>query len=67
MSLTAQKHQIRRALEAGERLTPMDALKRFRCFRLSARIYDLRQEGLAIEKELIAVGDSVVAEYRMQQ
>ena len=26
-------------------ITPMEALRKFRCLRLSARIYDLRQQG----------------------
>ena len=48
-----QAEEIRSALEAGERLTPLDALERFGCFRLGARIYDLRREGMKIESEMV--------------
>ena len=62
---TSQNAMIRAALEAGDRLTPLDALKRFGCFRLGARIYDLRREGMASEKRMVEVGDGKhVAEYR---
>ena len=44
-----QTQQILAALQAGEKLTPMDALNRFGCMRLGARIWDLRQEGYPIQ------------------
>jgi hypothetical protein len=31
-------------LVKGDRITPMDALMKYNCFRLSARIYDLRHD-----------------------
>lgn len=49
LSRETQEKRIRKALEAGDAITPMDALNRFGCFRLGARIYDLRQQGLPIE------------------
>ena len=39
----SQNAQILSALKNGERLTPLDALNRFGCFRLGARVYDLRK------------------------
>ena len=44
-----QTDAIRSFLLEGNSLTPIDALERFGCFRLAARIDDLRQEGLDIE------------------
>ena len=44
-----QNELIKQALERGETLTPLDALDRFGCFRLGARIYDLKKEGMAIQ------------------
>ena len=38
----SQNAQILSALKNGERLTPLDALIRFGCFRLSARINNLK-------------------------
>jgi hypothetical protein len=44
-----QNEQLRAALLAGRSLTPVDALRDFGCFRLAARVADLRREGLPIE------------------
>lgn len=63
--ITTQCRQIRKALESGERLTPLDALNRFGCFRLGARIYDLKKEGLPIVKDMVKRGNAYVAEYRL--
>jgi hypothetical protein len=49
----SQKDAIREYLESGKALTPIDALNMFGCFRLGARIHDLREEGLNIEMELV--------------
>lgn len=47
-----QNEQILAALRAGP-LTPLQALDRFGCFRLAARIGELRQSGHDIRKVLI--------------
>ncbi len=39
-----QKERIYQALRKGRTLTPHDALKEFGCFRLGARIFELRRE-----------------------
>lgn len=36
-------------LEAGHTITPLDALERFGCFRLSAQIFNLKKLGLEID------------------
>lgn len=48
-----QSDMILNALLAGETLTPLDALTKFRCMRLSGRIYDLKAKGYPIEMRLI--------------
>lgn len=40
----SQTERIKAALLAGETLTPLDALNRFGCFRLGARIWELRHK-----------------------
>lgn len=65
MDRQTQTTKIREALERGETLTPLDALNRFGCFRLGARIYDLKKEGMTITKEMVERGDTMVAEYRL--
>lgn len=39
----------------GRSITPLEALDAFGCFRLGARVYDLRKAGHLIERELIEV------------
>lgn len=51
METESQNKRIRKYLESGKSLTPLDALYQFGCFRLSARIYDLRDQGLRIKAE----------------
>lgn len=48
---TTQTAKIFRYLMQGRRLTQLEALQRFGCLRLSARIKDLRDYGYAIECE----------------
>jgi hypothetical protein len=47
----------------------MEALQLYGCNRLAARIYDLRQEGIEIERQMVEVdtraGPAEVAEYRI--
>ena len=45
----SQNEVIRAALLSGRSLTPLDALNEFGCFRLAARVADLRREGMDIE------------------
>jgi len=48
-----QNDKILRYLETHKKgITPMDALQKFGCFRLSARIADLKEAGFNIYREL---------------
>jgi hypothetical protein len=38
------KNQIRRALEAGKKITPLSALRDFNCMRLADVVFRLRKE-----------------------
>lgn len=63
----SQCNAIASALKAGARLTPLEALKRFGCLRLGARIADLRKRGMAITSTLVDVGDGKrVSEYKLE-
>lgn len=46
-------------------LTPMQALREFRCFRLGARIYDLKRKGHVIATKIIPIGKKHVARYSL--
>ena len=45
-----QMTQIKNVLDQGRHITPLDALNEFGCFRLAARIYDLKQDGYPVSK-----------------
>ena len=69
-SKQTQCDQILAWLKASNPITPLEALQRFSCMRLGARIYDLREAGHDIIKSTITVknrdGEECrVAEYRM--
>ena len=57
--------QILSALKKGQKLTPLDALRRFGCFRLGARIHELRSKGYAIET--LRFPEVPYATYRMKR
>ena len=66
MSETAsQSAQILRYLESGKTLTAKKAWTMFGCFRLAARIRDLRMMGHPINSERIQVRGKTVAQYSM--
>jgi len=59
-----QCDQILHLLKCGRRLTPLAALKLVGCFRLAARIADLRDRGYQIKTARKHLPDGkVVAEY----
>ena len=51
--MKSQNAMIREYLEAGHSITPIDALNMFGCFRLGARIADLKKEGMDIRTEIV--------------
>lgn len=64
----SQTADILAALRAGHALTPMDALDQFGCFRLAARIKEIRAEGHSILAEPVDLPNGKrVARYRMAQ
>ena len=54
------------ALKNGERLTPLDALKRYSCLSLSQRMGELRRAGWPIVVRMVEVNSrKKVAEYSL--
>ena len=51
--MKTQNQMIREHLEAGHKITPLEALNMFGCFRLGARIADLKKQGMHIETEIV--------------
>lgn len=63
----SQKQLIYNYLRSGKSLTPLQALVKFGCFRLGARIYDLKNDGCKITMELFKDEETGkrYAKYRM--
>ncbi len=55
--MEAQTKQIKQYLEAGHSLTPIEALDKFKCFRLAARISDLKQAGFKVDKQMVQLSN----------
>jgi hypothetical protein len=60
-----QNTQILEHLQSGKSITPIDALNMFGCFRLGARIYDLKQQGYDIQTKIINNANKSFAEYSL--
>jgi hypothetical protein len=48
----SQNSKILKHLMRGSKITPLEALSRFDCFRLGARIHDLKAKGYDIKAEM---------------
>jgi len=59
-----QAGKILAYLQAGNRLTALEALQQFGCFRLAARIHELRNQGWQIAERMVETSSGKrVAEY----
>lgn len=65
MTTQSQNKQIKAHLEGGKSLTSLEALNLYGCLRLSGRIYDLGQDGLKINSEMVTRNGKRVAEYSL--
>ena len=59
----SQKKKVFNHLFFGKTITPIEALKLFGAFRLSAIIYDLKQDGYDIKTTIINNGEKRYAQY----
>lgn len=48
-----QNQRIKEYLENGHKLTPLEALNLFGCFRLASRISDLKKQGMSIKTDMV--------------
>ena len=63
----SQNKQIADYLNKGKKLTPIDALNKFGCLRLAARIADLRNEGMNIVTKTIKLENKKqIAQYSVK-
>jgi hypothetical protein len=64
----SQCNDILAHMKAGNPITAMDALSSYGCFRLAARIKDLREQGYEIEtKNLELPNGKTVAQYSLKE
>lgn len=59
------KQSIKSWLIRGYKLTPLQALNKWGCMRLAARIEELRKEGLNIVTSKVAVNGKTCAQYKL--
>lgn len=63
MKPDSQNALIKGWLLNGHSITALDALNMFGCFRLSARIANLKEQGMRITTEMVEVNDKRIAKY----
>ena len=61
-----QNAVILKYLRAGNAITGLDALNLFGCFRLAARVYDLRGKGFVIDSVMVNRAGKNVALYSLK-
>ena len=64
--MKSQNQEIEDYLVAGNTISQRDSIVLFDCFRLSARIWDLREKGTCVHTEMVTSKNSkTYAEYSM--
>jgi hypothetical protein len=66
-STDSQTALIKGWLLNGRSITQLDALNMFGCFRLAARIANIREEGFDIVTDMITVNDKRMAQYYLSK
>lgn len=67
MNTKSQRDEILDHLLLGKPITPLEALEQFGCFRLGARVLELRQDGYDIRTEMIQHNGKHYASYRLEK
>lgn len=49
----SQCDKILRYMQNGHTITPLEALRKFGCFRLGARVYNLKQRGYRVQSSWV--------------
>ena len=63
----SQFKMILDALKRGEKITPLEALYRFGCFKLAARIFEMKSAGYDIKTKIVTDGKKHFAQYYLNQ
>lgn len=62
----SQKQQILDYMSEGHPITPLEALNMFGCFRLSARVEEMRKDGIEVKTEYEHKHGKKWAKYSLQ-
>lgn len=65
-TMNSQNKQILSYLQQGNSITPLEALNHFNCFRLGARIFQLKKLGHPIETEMVYNNGKHFASYHLK-
>ena len=67
--MISQNKMILGWMSDGNSITAIEALEKFRCFRLAARINDLKNKKIKIKKDMIKINNNIkrVAKYYIEQ
>lgn len=65
--MISQRENILKYIREHGSITPMEALSEFGCFRLSGRIFELRQQGWNINTEQMFSNGKVFARYVLEK
>ncbi len=63
----SQNTRILNYMLKGNSITPIDALRKFDCFRLAARISNLRADNYPISMKLVTKGKKTYASYSINE
>jgi len=70
-AIESQNKRIKAHLMKGKSLTALEALYQFSCFRLGARIHNLKEQGMNIKSEMIEITSEGktkrIAKYSLQK
>jgi hypothetical protein len=64
--IESQSKMILAHLKKGQAITPIEALQLYGCFRLGARIWDLKGAGHRIRTDIVTVGKKRFASYSLE-
>lgn len=61
--MKTQTAQIRAHIVRHNSITPMEALRKYGCLRLAARIWELKESGFSVVKTMVSRGSKRYARY----
>ena len=67
MKTQSQYHKILSHLKRGWKLTPIQALNKYGCLRLAARIEEIRDAGFKVATNMVTRNGARFAEYQLER